>query len=663
MIIWLALVALAADPVAVSVGDCARALASAAVTDGDRLAHAWCAARRGLPVPSAPAVAEGQPLYAWAVVTHASALAAAGRVDDANAWLARLPTPWGAWADDAAEVQTRIATVTGAATPWMREHAADPATRWALGEAARVRGDVGEATKMWLSGWSDASPGGHDARSAASLEALGVTVTDLKRPDIRAAAQARVTSLDKARRDGEAYALLLQLGLGTDPQSVLRTRRLATEARAYADATAIWAQLHGPPETAVGPADDLFEHALALARQGDYAKASLVYRRLIQQHSTSTDAEFARFKLGYMAYDAGDCDAAVPLLAAHIAAHPTVARVDESLWFSARCRWRQGRTEEAEGLWRRLIQERPKSSLVAGSHYWLARAKGRRGDAAGERAALQVVLDRWPESSWGWFASQALGVTYAPRAAPVAPAWPATLAARDDVRRGRALLDAGLVDAARREFARVPTPADVEGRLALGWARFSAGDLVGGRALVDCKLPAARAMCVARPASNIVEPILAAANLHPSLAYAIMLAESGFDPSVTSPVGARGLMQLMPALGASLAESAWPGTPFETSDLYRTPTNAFLGATELASLAERLDGRIDGDLLPAIIAAYNGGAPAVMRWTEGTPPPDEFAEDISFTETRRYVRTVLGALMAQRRAWGDPPASAPTPGP
>ena len=60
--------------------------------------------------------------------------------------------------------------------------------------------------------------------------------------------------------------------------------------------------------------------------------------------------------------------------------------------------------------------------------------------------------------------------------------------------------------------------------------------------------------------------------------------------------------------------------------------------------------------LPLIIAGYNGGGDSVERWIGGyttAPEPDRFAEDISFTETRRYVRRVLGFLMAYRRAYGD----------
>ncbi|MEE2751859.1 MAG: hypothetical protein VX519_10545, partial [Myxococcota bacterium] len=57
------------------------------------------------------------------------------------------------------------------------------------------------------------------------------------------------------------------------------------------------------------------------------------------------------------------------------------------------------------------------------------------------------------------------------------------------------------------------------------------------------------------------------------------------------------------------------------------------------------------------VAAYNGGAEAVNRWLVESPElteTDRFADSISYTETRRYVRRVLGYLMAYRILYGDP---------
>ena len=60
--------------------------------------------------------------------------------------------------------------------------------------------------------------------------------------------------------------------------------------------------------------------------------------------------------------------------------------------------------------------------------------------------------------------------------------------------------------------------------------------------------------------------------------------------------------------------------------------------------------------LPLVIAGYNGGADAVARWLAAWPEPPEadlFAENISYTETRKYVQRVLGFLQTYRYIYGD----------
>ena len=62
--------------------------------------------------------------------------------------------------------------------------------------------------------------------------------------------------------------------------------------------------------------------------------------------------------------------------------------------------------------------------------------------------------------------------------------------------------------------------------------------------------------------------------------------------------------------------------------------------------------------LPAVIASYNGGEEAVRRWTppdQPAPEADAWSEDVGYTETRQYIKRVLGFMMAYRYVYGDPP--------
>lgn len=105
-------------------------------------------------------------------------------------------------------------------------------------------------------------------------------------------------------------------------------------------------------------------------------------------------------------------------------------------------------------------------------------------------------------------------------------------------------------------------------------------------------------------------------DVDPALVAAVIEQESRFRPRAKSPVGARGLMQLMPRTGR------WMGA----RNLYDPEQNVDAGVKYIAYL----DKRFKGDL-KKIIAAYNGGEGNVMRY-RGIPP---------FRETRQYVKKVM----------------------
>lgn len=120
--------------------------------------------------------------------------------------------------------------------------------------------------------------------------------------------------------------------------------------------------------------------------------------------------------------------------------------------------------------------------------------------------------------------------------------------------------------------------------------------------------------------------------------WAIMRAESLFRPDVVSPVGAKGLMQIMPYTGANLARLRGDKS-FDVQDLFIPEKNISLGSQYLARL-----GQVFGKSFPVIAASYNAGPHRVKGWLMnfGHLEVDEFIEHIPFVETRNYVKKVLG---------------------
>ena len=132
-------------------------------------------------------------------------------------------------------------------------------------------------------------------------------------------------------------------------------------------------------------------------------------------------------------------------------------------------------------------------------------------------------------------------------------------------------------------------------------------------------------------------------SVDPELVYSIMREESGYRPKVISPVGARGLLQIMRETGAQLAGRVGR-KHFEADDLFDPGMNIELGSFYLSELARRFPER-----LSASIASYNAGPHVVANWVESDPrPDDEWVESIPYSQTRSYVKRVMRSLQAYR---------------
>jgi soluble lytic murein transglycosylase-like protein len=129
-----------------------------------------------------------------------------------------------------------------------------------------------------------------------------------------------------------------------------------------------------------------------------------------------------------------------------------------------------------------------------------------------------------------------------------------------------------------------------------------------------------------------------------SLVLAFARIESRFQTQATSSVGARGLMQLMPATAARLGVS-------DPDTLYEAGTSLAVGQRYIVQLLNRLDGN-----LVELGGAYNAGPGAVDRWRTtkaGGNDPLLFVESIPVAETRSYVKRLLLYHWLYRRRFGQ----------
>ena len=329
----------------------------------------------------------------------------------------------------------------------------------------------------------------------------------------------------------------------------------------------------------------------------------------------------------------------------------------------------------AEARFTRLLASDAAITRSRGA-YWVARARLARGDTAGGRAALEQA-GRLPTTFYGqlavallqdpapgaatlldpsldrrlltdrlaalhdprWTSNQAIafaGLELA-RAAEILVAW-------NDPRHARAfLLRLDQSVASDTDHALAASLAD---RLGLPDVAVAIARLAGRHGLV---LPEAGWPRPYAPPSSPVLP--------PGLALAVIRQESSFDAQITSPAGARGLMQLTSgtardtARGLGRPELA-PGSGSGNS-LFDPEVNLTLGTAYMAGLLNRF-----GGVVPYAVAAYNAGPHRVDRWLgeNGDParqpaaaPAGESTQDlmidwielIPFAETRNYVQRVM----------------------
>ncbi len=290
-----------------------------------------------------------------------------------------------------------------------------------------------------------------------------------------------------------------------------------------------------------------------------------------------------------------------------------------------------------------LARRYPRSDEAPASVYWAGRAWSLAGDSVKAHARWRKAIEGDPTSYYASLAARRLGL----------PAWvpaesPDTFmpvpGADSVVLRAALLARLGMATEARWEHERLAqiSEADPERLLAVANALRSQG--LASQAIRLARKALAKGAPADARTYRLLYPMVhqdallaeaAEQGLDPSFVAALIRQESMFNPTATSPAGARGLMQVMPQLGGRLAESlSYP--VWDPVLLYQPDVSLQLGSYHLQELAVRYTEPSH------VLAAYNAGVSRVERWAKrtGVDDPEVFAERIPFVETRGYVRII-----------------------
>lgn len=408
------------------------------------------------------------------------------------------------------------------------------------------------------------------------------------------------------------------------------------------------------------------EVALRIARLArdryQYPRARLLYQAVVDGHAGTDAAVTAGYEAAAMEWDADEYDAAAERARIFLETHPDSKHVPAAEWLAGFSAYLSGDNASAKQTFETALarEERPRF------RYWFGRCLEHEGDEAAAGEAYEQIVRTDPLTYYGHLARKRLTEMGAPEPLEALPFVPAPESVDSaiallgparpvNIDRAAALFDGNLRREGTEELLSVAEHFRRTGNthgatLVLdlfqlfdkdAWVFLLSRWIAEKDDPADLKLRPYywRVWRYAFPTPFEAEVKKASEDnrVDPFLVYAVMRTESLFRPHAVSPVGARGLMQLMPRTARWIGRRDKRAKPFAKS--YRRPaSNIWLGSWNLRFLLDRFEGNVVHAL-----AGYNAGPGAVDRWRKrfARLTDDEFVERIPYDETRRYVRRAI----------------------
>ncbi|MBD3243052.1 MAG: transglycosylase SLT domain-containing protein [Chitinivibrionales bacterium] len=411
-----------------------------------------------------------------------------------------------------------------------------------------------------------------------------------------------------------------------------------------------------------------------LGRQGKAAEWYDRHIKLFPRHSQTQEIMWYR---AWQREERGQFSTAMQLYRRIRRQHRYGSRAAESFLREGLLFYRQEQYDSALETWTALMDSYPQSSAATAASYWRAKSLLALGRAAEAREAFTTVVDFDPISYYAYRARDALhelgdtteylqydGVVDLEACRQwldsIAPEQADPLTEQDSLayRTGILLAVSGLPRHA--EYYLEPILLSNAANLALQFELAAVYAMCGYPTLsyraarpLAWRIPqehraamplGVHAMLYPNAFSELIVQNASVNEVEPTLVSAVIRQESIFDPQIVSPVGAIGLMQIMPTTGEEIARDL--GERFVADSLYAAHVNIRYGSYYVKKLLDRFEGNI-----VLALAGYNGGPHNASRWYERNKDQefDLFIENIGYTETRGYVKRVLSNYWTYNR--------------
>lgn len=508
---------------------------------------------------------------------------------------------------------------------------------------------VAEEARLRLGGAPALSPGQRAARIKALFEARAYEP---------ACAEARAFEEEAHSDDSAWWAGRCQVQAGDrfgGALLMLRGSGFGDPAATTGDIPRLWQTI------------GVYTGASGAERAEGYTQARALIHRLEAVAPTTEEAKKARYKAAWLDYHEGDYPTAAAGFERILATDPSH---EDARWYAAWSRYLAGDLRGALPHLDKLAAGA--GPLTAGKgRYWKARALAQLGESKAAKALYQGLRDEWPLSYYAALARLQLKEappkgTPAPKPAPASyedlpPVAPALLLG------SWGLHEEALAALRVRESAALGADKAAGALrlcglyLALGGYRrafeLSVGYQKEALAAPPTTPEALDAWRCAYPRAYQAETEEAARafGVDPLYLYALMQKESAYDPWALSYADAYGLLQLLPKTAATLATDLGEPVP-APSALFGPAQNLRLAASYVSRLERRFQAQ-----LPLVSAAYNGGPGAVSRWLQesGARPFDEFVEQITYAQSREYLKKTVELYARYRLLYDGAPSALP----